>query len=92
MGIDFGSHRNESQAVTGGRVIGELQVLMDVCEAIATRRLRTGAPAANLLLNPAEIAEVRLDEIGPSTGRFDVYATYPSVGPCSPVTMGQDSV
>jgi hypothetical protein len=31
-----------------------------------------GAPAANLLLNLAEMADVRLDHIGPSTGSFDI--------------------
>jgi hypothetical protein len=30
------------------------------------------APAANLLLNLAEMADVRLDHIGPSTGSFDI--------------------
>ena len=44
-----------------GRLKGDRHV------AVANR-----APTANLLLNIAEIANVELDHIGPSTGKFDI--------------------
>ena len=39
----------------------------------ATQHIATNrAPSVNLLLNIAELADVRMEKIGPSTGRLDI--------------------